>query len=70
MKGYSNRQAKRAEADRLRAQTIIASEFEVQILAATKRLCQEKCKYFEPGCLHGLLPLTRSGEDCPYYLHR
>ena len=67
MSSSLDRQARRAQKEKAKAQVIIARDFADQIDAATKRLCQAFCRWWHISCQHGLLPLTTTGEDCPHY---
>ena len=67
MSSSLDRQARRAQKEKAKAQVIIARDFADQIAAATDRLCQGGCLHLDAHCDFGLLPLTTTGEDCPYY---
>jgi len=61
-------QAGQAEADRKEVRARIRkAQGRHQLAAAAQRLCHG-CSRWQPDiCTHGLLPLTLSGGDCPYY---
>jgi hypothetical protein len=52
--------------ERQRVRDIIKAQYPDRVRENTDRLCQV-CWLWQPGCRYGLVPVTSTGADCPYF---
>jgi hypothetical protein len=56
----------RAVTEREHVQVKIRDDFPDKVKSNRKALCKS-CVFWDGRCIHGLLPVTLNGQDCPYH---